>query len=928
MKKISLLVVLLVFSVLVNHAQTYSKVDSIQVCVQAKNLVKEHINMLNIIGNDQLSQVERKAIIFQSYADPNNRIYNDDKIIIEDNLDATADYSSALSKDWSIVNYLKNYDLFYLKSENESVFISNIQVSILDKGQYDYVKVAYDLDLRNKARNQSQSFPIRKRIAEVKFHKVKNKVKTHIVSITNIRDSLFVICPYDLVNIENNFIVPGGLVDKGPTPEELEEARKKKEAELEQLRIDSTYKELISLADNKFEKGELDGAEKLYKDAVELKSRELHPITQLSQIESKRTAIKIATKELTNLIVQAYERYNYDKVIDLQKQFKNRDLQSNRIDSIGEVVRERQLGLAKGINFIKQNQLDDAIMFFQAHSKTNHNPEDDFHYIAKCFSLKEDDKNKDKFVEIYINKALNIAPKYEAVLQLRAEFNRNKGDIANSIKDYSYLISLDESNPNYYSERGLTYFQNKNNNNAIKDIYKSIEIDQENGSAYYYLSEIYNEINAKDSSLKYMNLAIDFGHLDPDLYFKRGYIHITNQNIKDAADDFRVARSLGLDRDKINILKTLADNYFNSAKQSKDKSDWQNMERLLKYGLELDPTNAAAWHDLANYYKATSNVDRQLTCLKEYNKLEPSKETLFKIGVLQFKKKNYDAADNTFKALINQKKEGKYVFYRGKISYNKGVYASAKLQFTEAVKLDNNQVYNYYLALTNYKLKSYEEGLKAIKTALRSNSDNPEYESLHGKLNYKLGQYMEAIDYLSDAYEHGNKRKDILELLTESYIKISNFFEAEYTVHKLVKLHGEDDHSAFLIGQILLFSNKAELAINYFQKLFLSKSPITKTASFQSRFAYAFYKAGEYSSVIDYYNSLSNAERDKLKAINKHIAISYVKTEQNSKAKEYFIKAFDTGKYNLKSIKKDDYLGELYKTEAWFTDIVNRYVLN
>ncbi|MBE9462730.1 hypothetical protein ACFP1I_09155 [Dyadobacter subterraneus] len=151
-------------------AQTLSRKDADEIRVLAREKIKAFNDLLNAISNDDLSNYERKYMIMNSYMPSNDQIFFNDGVVVEDDVDPKHT-SSSPELDTPIEKYLSNFDLFYTKSETNSIEFSNIVVSDAKINKYAYVKVFYTQQFKGKNSNTKDPYQPVSRVAELRADK-------------------------------------------------------------------------------------------------------------------------------------------------------------------------------------------------------------------------------------------------------------------------------------------------------------------------------------------------------------------------------------------------------------------------------------------------------------------------------------------------------------------------------------------------------------------------------------------------------------------------------------------------------------------------------------------------------------------------------------------------------------------------------------
>lgn len=170
-------IVLLVLGVTVASfqvgAQTLTRRDADEIRVLAREKVKGLNDLLNAIANEDLSNYERRYLMMNSYMPSNDQIFVNDGVIVEDDVDPKH-IASAPGLDTPIEKYLSNFDLFYVKSETNTIEFTNLVVSDVKVDKYPFVKVFYTQHFKGKSNKDNTPYQPIARVAELRADKSGN----------------------------------------------------------------------------------------------------------------------------------------------------------------------------------------------------------------------------------------------------------------------------------------------------------------------------------------------------------------------------------------------------------------------------------------------------------------------------------------------------------------------------------------------------------------------------------------------------------------------------------------------------------------------------------------------------------------------------------------------------------------------------------
>ena len=169
-------------------AQTQAELsedDKREIKAEAKKVVETHLSdLLNTVASDAMGEQGRKLIMANSFIPSENQIF-DINAIIEDDINPEYTINKKGYSDVKVQRYLENLNLFYTKSEQQSIKISEVNVTDVKKGaEYPFVLVHYKILFSNPHRNKpTLKYVSVLRTAELRAEKVDKKWNLLITGI-------------------------------------------------------------------------------------------------------------------------------------------------------------------------------------------------------------------------------------------------------------------------------------------------------------------------------------------------------------------------------------------------------------------------------------------------------------------------------------------------------------------------------------------------------------------------------------------------------------------------------------------------------------------------------------------------------------------------------------------------------------------------
>ncbi|MCF2490484.1 hypothetical protein [Dyadobacter sp. CY347] len=227
--------VVILFCANTSHGQALSRKDADEIRVLAREKIKGLNDLLNAISNEDLSNYERRYLMMNSYMPSTDQIFVNDGVIIEDDIDPKHK-ASAPGLDTPIEKYLSNFDLFYTKTETNTIEFTNLVVSDVKVDKYPFVKVFYTQHFKGKSNKDNTAYTPIARVAELRADKSGNDWIVYLTRVAfNSSDNAKAVpvtpkpsATYDSLQRKKEEPVVAQTTDKKPvpTPEDAKEGER------------------------------------------------------------------------------------------------------------------------------------------------------------------------------------------------------------------------------------------------------------------------------------------------------------------------------------------------------------------------------------------------------------------------------------------------------------------------------------------------------------------------------------------------------------------------------------------------------------------------------------------------------------------------------------------------------------------------------
>ncbi len=163
-------------------SQNLSSEDKEKIRYEAASFIEEFELLLNTLALPDLSKLERDELIGNSYVKSGNQIFTNKDVVVEDDIDPN--YSSYTKvKDVNVDRYLKDLDIFYVKSEAPTIEFSNIITSNVKQDDYVYLEVYFESQFKSRHVTIKKPYQKTKRVATLMARKKSRNWEMLIASV-------------------------------------------------------------------------------------------------------------------------------------------------------------------------------------------------------------------------------------------------------------------------------------------------------------------------------------------------------------------------------------------------------------------------------------------------------------------------------------------------------------------------------------------------------------------------------------------------------------------------------------------------------------------------------------------------------------------------------------------------------------------------
>jgi tetratricopeptide (TPR) repeat protein len=582
----------------------------------------------------------------------------------------------------------------------------------------------------------------------------------------------------------------------------------------------------------------------------------------------------------------------------------------------------------------KAARYKDAVSEYSSLIKKNKTYSDYYLGRGKCYDkMGESSKAMKDYTE-----AFNLDPaNLEALIQ-RADLNKRLSKPIDAIADYkAYILSYNE-NPIAYLEIADLRLLNLNSiDDAISTLDEGINVP-----ALAKVPELYfkrGELHMRKSDWK--NAIIDFSSVIKidsthklGLY-NRGTCYLKINKVENAAADFENARSKGLDSLFTRAIADFAAQYFDRANTRFNQNALDSAIALVNDAIAIDPYSDKYRFNKGEYYFSLKKYQEAITCYDQAVQININHANAwYKRGLSYHLLASHTTAIESFgKALIINPQYALAKKGIGDAQFALKQYESAAVAYESclgiisAIKLnDNNLIAEVYndLGKSYYQLQNYEKSLAALKSAIKKNELFAEAYFNRGLSSYKSGKLDDAIADFDKALSVNNAPIPWKYYQARAYHDANKFDIAITRYTEIIStdtMHLFPD-ATYQRGKSYYSSKQYQPALADYLAAFAQRMD-TSNRSFNYEIGNIYLNIGKYDSAIAFFNKAY--AKDSANGFASYgVASSLLLKGNRDEAMVWFEKSFATHIPTEKEIKHDPLI-KVIVNDKKFKDLLKKY---
>ncbi|CEP17018.1 hypothetical protein [Parasitella parasitica] len=370
------------------------------------------------------------------------------------------------------------------------------------------------------------------------------------------------------------------------------------------------------------------------------------------------------------------------------------------------------------------------------------------------------------------NEALRLDPVYVKALNRRAHALEKKGDLENSLYDFTCVCILDA-------------FKNEAASKAMERVLKLVSERR--------AKEIMKTKKPRLPSPTFVSAYLDsFRPLVQDLasipddgtgdaYYAKAYRAIAEKDYSGALEACEKAVELGCSKPyqayALNLMGTFAFLKGNTS----EALTWFNK------AIEADPKYVQSYIKRSSIYMEQGDVETTFKQFEDAVAINPSDPDIY--------------------------------YHRGQVNYISGNYDAAAKDYSESIKLDDSFVYAHIqLGVVQYKLGSISSSMSTFNNTLKKFANSTDVHNYYGELLVDQQKLPEAIDMFGKAMTLDPKNPlPYINKAMLMYQVMGNIEEATQLCESALEVDPACDAAVASLAQILLEQGKPEEALKYYE---------------------------------------------------------------------------------------------------------------
>jgi tetratricopeptide (TPR) repeat protein len=491
-----------------------------------------------------------------------------------------------------------------------------------------------------------------------------------------------------------------------------------------------------------------------------------------------------------------------------------------------------------------------------------------------------------------------------------------------AIDQYEQIVKLDPESVDDHLLLGRLYRLNNDLSKAEGELKTAIKLDPNSEEAVTTLAMLYTDEGDTSHALKVLSSIPDSAR-SAKLYSALGAAYEQRKEYKSAIDAYK--RSIVLDRDNLDSIRGLAENYLNDGQLDQaleqykviadsNPEDAQTFIRIAeiyrrqgKYDLALEnlkradtlvPDTMDVPYSMAAVYQAQGRYDEAAKILQDLLKKTEKTEAgssngdrnnraifLERLGMIYRDQQNYTSAIDTFRRMLTLGEENSRSGYQEIIDTYRDAkqWSQATAAAKEAVqKMPNDRDFRMVLDAQLADMGQVDQAVSDVRGMLKGGAEDREVYMRLGIIYTRAKRWNEAMDALAKAEQLSTKNDDKAAIYFsrgDLYQRQKMFDQADAEFRKVLAITSPTDPQAAATLNYLGYMNadrgvKLDESLNYIKQA-LSLDP--NNGAYLDSLGWAYFKLGKYDLAEDNLNKAA-VHMSSDPTVQEHLGDLYQKT--------------------------------------------------
>jgi tetratricopeptide (TPR) repeat protein len=404
-----------------------------------------------------------------------------------------------------------------------------------------------------------------------------------------------------------------------------------------------------------------------------------------------------------------------------------------------------------------------------------------------------------------------------------------------AIEQYEEIVKLDPDSVDDHLLLGRLYRLNSDLQKAESELKIAIKLDPSSEEAVTTLAMLYTDEGDTAQALKVLAAVPDSAR-SAKLYSALGAAYEQRKDYKDAIDAYQHA--VVLDRDNLDAIRGLAENYFNDGQLDKALDQY-------KVIIDSNPEDAQSYVRVSEIYRRQAKYDEALESLKKADALVPdSAEVAYNMAAVYQAQGRYDDAIKLLQDLLKKTDStqadhtNRAIFLErlGMIYREQENYTAAVDTFRKMLTLgDDNARGGYQEIIDTYReAKLWPQATAAAREAVQKLPDDRDLRMVLDAQLADSGDFDKSVADVRSLLKGNAEDREVYLRLAIIYTRGKRWHEAEDSLDQSEKLSTKIDDKAyiwFLRGDIYEKQKMYDQAEAEFKKILASTPPTDPQAA-------------------------------------------------------------------------------------------------